>query len=146
VTGNLQDAEDILQSVFLRLLNRGDQAVFADSSAAYLCKAAINAGIDLLRNRNRVQTESFNEEIYPSSLGAADSEAHQAEQRSRLRTALLSLDKRAAEVFALRIFEEFSNAEIADLLDTSNNSVAVTFHRARTQLQEILGELEGENQ
>ena len=56
VTGNMQDAEDTLQSVFLRLLNRGELSHFADRAAAYLCKAAINASLDLLRSRRRVQT------------------------------------------------------------------------------------------
>jgi DNA-directed RNA polymerase specialized sigma24 family protein len=58
---------------------------------------------------------------------------------------LLALDRHSAEVFALRVFEDFSNPQIAAVLDMSSNGVAVTFHKARTQLQEILGELEGEN-
>lgn len=145
VTGNLQDAEDILQSVFLRLLNRREQAVSADSTAAYLCKSAINASLDLLRSRRRTQTETLVEEIHPATQGAADSDVRQAEQRRHLRTALLALDQRAAEVFTLRVFEDFSNSEIAVVLDTSANSVGVTLHKARTQLQQTLGELEGDN-
>lgn len=145
VTGNLQDAEDILQSVFLRLLNRREQPNSGDNPAGYLCKAAINASIDLLRSRSRAQTESLDEQIHPSTQGAADGDVRQAELRRHLRIALLSLEQRAAEVFALRFFEDFSNTEIAVLLDTSPNSIAVTLHRARTHLQEIFGELEGEN-
>lgn len=145
VTGNLPDAEDVLQSVFLRLLNRQDQALSADNTGAYLCRSAINASLDLLRSRRRTPTESINEEVLPSSHGAADSDALQAEQRQHLRKALLALDQRAAEVFALRMFEDFSNVQIATLLDTSPNSVAVAFHKARAQLQHTLGELEGEN-
>ncbi len=145
VTGNLPDAEDILQSVFLRLLKRRHLLAVADNTAGYLCRAAINSSLDLLRSRSRHRAESLNEEIIPSTQGAADGEVLQLEQRRHLRTALLSLDQRAAEVFALRVFEGFSNTEIAVVLDISSNSVAVTLHRARSQLQEILGELEGEN-
>lgn len=145
VTGNLQDAEDVLQSVFLRLLNRRELFDHAQNSAAYLCKAAINASLDLLRSKGRTQTEILNEEMQPSTLGAADSEVRQLELRQHLRIALLALGKHPAEVFALRMFENFSNAEIAVVLDTTSNNVAVTLHKARTQLQEILGELEGEN-
>ncbi len=145
VTGNMQDAEDILQSVFLRLLKRREPVNSGDYPAAYLSRAAINAGIDLLRSKYHRKTDSLIEEIHPSSHGAADSEARQAELRRHLREALLSLEQNAAEVFALRFFEDFSNAQIAELLDTSANSIAVTIHRARTHLQKILGELEGEN-
>jgi len=145
VSGNIQDAEDVLQAVFLRLLNRSQQPDDRDSSPAYLCRAAINGSLDLLRSRARVQTESLDEQIFPSTVGAAESETRQAEQRRHLRKAIQSLDARAAEVFVLRVFEDFSNAEIAVVLETSSNNVAVIYHKARTQLQEILGELEGDN-
>lgn len=146
VTGNLQDAEDILQSVFLRLLAREGQLSARDNNAAYLCRSAINASIDLLRSRARTQHESLVEEEHMATQGEADSIARQEELRQILRNAMLSLDSHTAEVFALRYFEEFSNAEIAVLLDTSPNTIAVTLHRARAHLQEILGEFEGDDQ
>ena len=146
VTGNIQDAEDVLQAVFLRLLRRGKQPEYRESSSAYLCKAAINGSLDLLRSKSRVQAEVLNEEVIPSPLGAAESETRQAEQRKQLRQALQTLDQRAAEVFALRVFEDFSNAEIAVVLDITSNNVAVIYHKAREKLQKILGELEEETQ
>ena len=88
---------------------------------------------------------ALKEETLPSTIGAAESETRQAEQRQQLRQAMQVLDQRAAEVFALRVFEDFSNAEIAVVLDISSNNVAVIFHKARAQLQNILGELEEEN-
>jgi RNA polymerase sigma-70 factor (ECF subfamily) len=146
VTGSRQDAEDILQTVFLRLLNNAEKADFSAPSAAYLCKSAINAGLDVLRSKRRIQTDTFNEEYHATEFGNAESTVKQAELKQQLRTALLSLDDRAAEVFALRVFEEFNNGEIAAVLETTSNSVAVTLHQARAHLQEILGELEGEDQ
>ena len=145
VTGNMPDAEDVLQSVFLRLLKRREPQTYGSSSAAYLRRAAINASIDLLRSKYHTQNVSLIEEIHASDQGAADSDVLNNELRGHLRAALLSLEQHAAEVFALRFFEDFSNAEIAVLLDTTPNSVAVTLHRARTRLQEILGEFEGDN-
>jgi RNA polymerase sigma factor (sigma-70 family) len=41
----------------------------------------------------------------------------------------------AAEAFALRYFEEFSNQEIAEILGSSPNSIAVILHRARDRLR-----------
>src|SRR5512141_939247 len=50
VTGNPTDAEDVLQTVFLRLLSRdADEA--ARMPAAYFRRAAVNAAVDLLRRR-----------------------------------------------------------------------------------------------
>ncbi len=50
ITGNAQDAEDVLQTVFLRLARQGDAASLANPSS-YLYRAAVNAALDLLRAR-----------------------------------------------------------------------------------------------
>jgi RNA polymerase sigma-70 factor (ECF subfamily) len=50
ITGNAQDAEDVLQTVFLRLARQGD-AVDVANPSSYLYRAAVNAALDLLRAR-----------------------------------------------------------------------------------------------
>src|SRR5438105_7491178 len=53
VTGSAADAEDVLQTIFLRIA-RGEQiAAAAENSEAYFSRAAINASLDLLRSRKR---------------------------------------------------------------------------------------------
>ena len=51
VTGNPADAEDVLQTVFLRILNQGDRLDLAQVPEAYFRRAAANAAVDLLRRR-----------------------------------------------------------------------------------------------
>ncbi len=51
VTGNPADAEDVLQTVFLRVLARGGDVEVAPLPAAYFRRAAVNAAVDLLRRR-----------------------------------------------------------------------------------------------
>ena len=145
VTGNPQDAEDILQSVFLRLLDRNEMPSASHQLAGYLRRAAVNQGIDMLRSRKRAPQDELQENEIAASSGAAETALEQSELRQRLRTALLELDPATAEVFALRYFEDYSNAEIARILDITPNSVAVILHRARARLQETLGELSGED-
>ena len=65
------------------------------------------------------------------------------ELHGHLRHALTKISRRAAEVFVLRYFEELDNSEIADLLGTTTNTVAVTLHRARARLMEEMGPLMG---
>lgn len=145
VTGNLPDAEDALQAVFLRILKNREQLSSQKDPGRYLCRAAINAAIDQLRARSRAPTETLVEETLPATNGAAHSETEQREQRRFLREALLSLEQHTAEVFALRYFEDYNNAQIAELLEITPNSVGVTLHRARNQLQNLLSELSGED-
>jgi RNA polymerase sigma-70 factor (ECF subfamily) len=140
VTGNMQDAEDVLQTVFLRLLNRRENSIDNAKLESYLCRSAVNAGIDLIRSRQRAPTEMLIEEEHHSPFGSADSETRQRELRQRLRKALLTLDPHSAEVFALRFFEDYSNVEIAELMDSSPKTIAVTVHRARERLQHLIGQ------
>ena len=59
-----------------------------------------------------------------------------------LRSALGELTLRAAEMFALRYLEEFSNGEIAGLMNTSQAVVAVTLYQTRAKLKKRLRERE----
>src|SRR5262245_34587787 len=51
ITGNPADAEDVLQTVFLRVLSGNEPEASAGRPAAYFRRAAVNAAVDLLRRR-----------------------------------------------------------------------------------------------
>ncbi len=144
VTGNPADAEDVLQTVFLRLVRREDSLELAPSPGAYLHRAAVNAALDLMRGRARSRAVSF-ESVEPTreftSSDLNPEEAHAENQlRARVREAVARLGGRAATTFALRYFEGYDNREIAEMLGTSQMVVAVTLHRARTRLKKEIGE------
>ncbi len=137
ITGNASDAEDVLQTVFLRLLNRNSSGA-VHSEQSYLRRAAINASLDLLRLRQAARTTELTD--YPD--GHVYSE--QTDLRRALAQALGKLEPRSAEVFTLRFLEGFTNPQIAAMLGISQVLVAVIVHRARRQLQKELGRHAGE--
>src|SRR3954471_11405874 len=51
VTGNASDAEDVLQTVFLRLLKHGHTFTGGDDAGRYLHRAGVNAALDIMRSR-----------------------------------------------------------------------------------------------
>src|SRR5258708_15851286 len=53
ITGNAMDAEDVLQTVFTRLLRREEQPDLSESAGSYLHRAAVNAALDLIRRPKR---------------------------------------------------------------------------------------------
>lgn len=149
VTGSPSDAEDVLQTIFLRLLKRADFPDLSRSAGSYLHRAAVNAGLDLLRARKRsfsVPIEDQDEEGYTvvetDPNRGAEVRAEGAELRERLREAMTRLSPKAAEIFALRYFEGYGNTEIAELLDTTRSAVGVTLHRTREKLKEELAPYE----
>lgn len=143
VTGDASEAEDVLQTVFARLLTRDVAPDLSPSPGAYLKRAAVNAAIDVVRRRH----EARRVPLVAVEASAADGPGSSPEQRQReselrawLQSALGRLSPSAGEVFALHLFEEMSHTEIAAALGTSANAVAVLLHRARKQLRT---ELEG---
>jgi RNA polymerase sigma-70 factor (ECF subfamily) len=134
VTGNAADAEDVLQTVFVRLMARqADPDLHNEDS--YFRRAAVNAAIDVIRSRRSDEPAAEHHQDFKAQ--------HSRELRECLRRAFARLTPRAAEVFALRHFEDFTNGQIADALNMSPVLVAVTLHRARRQLQKEIGQYFG---
>jgi len=148
ITGNASDAEDVLQTVFMRLVRRAPDAPPMDNVAAYLHRSAVNAALDLVRDRREskhipLETQ---EPILASADAPADSKQQARELRDCIRRAIARLAPRTGEVFALHYFEGYTNAQIAEMLDLSVGGVGVTLHRARTQLQGEISRFLGEKQ
>ena len=142
ITGSASDAEDVLQTVFLRLARRGEGEEFAPSPGSYFQRAAINASLDLMRSRSRSPSVSF-EEVESGlieSLGQSPEAQHaERELRGLIQQAVARLGTRAAEIFILRHYEGYGNREIAEMLGTSQMVVAVTLHRACGRLRKDIG-------
>lgn len=146
ITGNGMDAEDVLQTVFARLLNRAEPLDLSDGAAGYLHRAAINAALDLMRARKRAQAVGLEdaEDLAEDAAQGPDRRSHSRQLASHLRGALARLSPRQAEVFTLRYLEGLSNLEISRSLGSSQTAIAVILHRARHRLQKELGSLQGE--
>lgn len=148
ITGSAGDAEDVLQTVFLRLVGRKQKLDLAPSPGGYLHRAAINASLDVLRHRTKSRYVSIEEvpgELIESPGLSPEALHSESELRSRIRTAVARLGAKAAEVVALKYFEGYGNQEIARLLGTSEMVVAVILHRARTRLRKEIGKFLEEN-
>jgi len=138
LTGSMGDAEDVLHSVFVKLMQREEEFEDDANLGPYLHRAAVNTALDILRRRRRTVPL----EAVPASREAVEESQFRrvsnAELGERLRVALTTLSAHAAEVFVLRHVEGCSNQEIGRLLGISWGSVAVTLHRARRRLQHVL--------
>jgi len=149
LTGDAMDAEDVVQTVFARLLRRRAEENEIDLSSgagSYLHRAAVNAALDLLRRRKRRPSVTL-EEVEPLLVDEAAGDPEQSresrELAARLRAALSRLSPKAAEIFTLRYFEGVGNLEIARQMGASQTSIAVILHRARHRLQKELAPRQG---
>jgi RNA polymerase sigma-70 factor (ECF subfamily) len=129
VTGNPADAEDVLQTVFLRVLSRTDDDEAARRPAAYFRRAAVNAAVDVLRRRT-VHAETVYDDQAPR-----DGVEPPLLLKERLRRAIATIDSDDATLFLLRHVEGLSNEELAGIFQLEKNNVAVRLHRIRRRLQ-----------
>jgi len=129
ITGNPADAEDVLQTVFLRVLNQGERLNSSYAPEAYFRRAAANAALDLLRRRVSHHETQLDEESADVSI------ENTAFLKERLRRAIAALDPDDAAIFLLRYVEGLSNGELAELFGQEKNNIAVRLHRIRQSLQ-----------
>jgi RNA polymerase sigma-70 factor (ECF subfamily) len=138
VTGNANDAEDVLQTVFLRMLKRDPDAEPVGNMASFLHRSAVNAALDLMRTRQNIRNIPL-DELEPVLAEPAHRSPERAqastEIRDWLRGALARLNPRIAQMFTLRFFEGVDNPEIARILNTTPGTVAVTLSRTRDRLE-----------
>jgi RNA polymerase sigma-70 factor, ECF subfamily len=129
VTGNPADAEDVLQTVFLRVLARGGEVEDVGMPAAYFRRAAVNAAVDVLRRRE-LHAESVYDDRAPHA--AVDTPVL---LKQRLRRAIAVLESEDASLFLMRYVEGLSIEELARMFQIEKNNVAVRLHRIRHRLQ-----------
>jgi RNA polymerase sigma-70 factor (ECF subfamily) len=132
VTGSHEDAEDVLQTVFLRVLHSGGTLDETQAPERYLRRAATNAAIDLLRRKaahKEMPLEAVPEPSGPESTALL---------KERMRRALAKLDPEDAQMFVLRNLEGLSYEELADQFQVERGTVASRLHRSRHELMGIV--------
>jgi RNA polymerase sigma-70 factor, ECF subfamily len=138
ITGNAEDAEDVLQTVFLRMWKRDAAQEPVENLSSFLYRSAINAALDVVRSRHRkrdVPLEGLEPILAEPAQHRPDRTHVGGEIREWLRRSLARLNPREAQMFILRFFEGKDNPEIARLLDTTPGTVAVTLSRTRSRLE-----------
>jgi RNA polymerase sigma-70 factor, ECF subfamily len=134
VTGSSQDAEDVAQTVFLRLLH-GQATRDWKNPAAYLYRAAVNESLTLLRARKRQALNAALEHAPAPETAPPDG---QRDIHRRLYEAVAELGRKAAEILILRYVHDYSDAQIAKLLGTSRGTIAVSLYRSRARLRRLM--------
>ena len=129
VTGNPSDAEDVLQTVFLRMLSQGEDQAGAGLPAAYFRRAAVNAALDLLRRRSVHAETAYDDQAPHASVETP------MLLKEQLRRAVATLETDDAALFLLRHVEGLSIEELAAVFRIEKNNVSVRLHRVRLRLQ-----------
>src|SRR5258708_13874340 len=115
ITGSMADAEDIAQSLFLRLAS-AERPI--DNIGSYLHRAAINGALDVLRRRKSAATEPLDQadHIAVSWRSSPESEASSRQLGDASRLALTELAPQAADMLPLRYARGHATKHVALLM------------------------------
>jgi RNA polymerase sigma-70 factor (ECF subfamily) len=140
VTGSREDAQDVLQTLFLRLLRKELPPDFRKNPKAYLYRAAVNTSLNIIRERKRRERRDV-----AANLETHSDEATFAEElHTRLYEAIAELEPEAAHTLVLRYVHNYSIADIAKLLGKSRSVIAVRLFRSRARLKQLVRDPQGE--
>jgi RNA polymerase sigma-70 factor (ECF subfamily) len=143
VTGRVEDAEDVVQTVFLRLLRRDGPREVLENPKAYLYRAAVNVSLSIVQARRKREQTQASEDLattVPVRVSTRAEEIHR-----KLYEAIAQLHPKAASIVILRYLHHYSDADIAALLGTSRGVIAVTLYRSRIRLKKLLTAALGED-
>ena len=124
------DAEDICQTVFLKLLTGGPAFDSPAHEKAWIIRATANACKDVLRSAFRQRTVALEAAASAAAPEAPDSEVLEA---------VMELPENYREAVYLHYFEGYSIREIAALLGRSEAAVSAHLSRGRHKLRDVLG-------
>ena len=130
LTGRREDAEDVVQFVFLqayRLLESGEELV---TPRAWLIRATKHRSLNLIRDRRETATADI--ELSPAPRHDVD--PAEAEALADVRSTLWALPENQHHAFVLRHWSGLSQDEIAEVLATTPGAVESLLVRARTAL------------
>jgi RNA polymerase sigma-70 factor (ECF subfamily) len=134
---NPADAEDVPQTIFLRLLRSGLPPDLKRNPQGYLYRAAVNLSLNVIRARKRRRLSDNNPEDLEIAIESSQSTAT-ADLQQSLAEAIAHLEPEVAHVVLLRYAHNYSDAEIAKLLGVSRGTVAMRLFRARARIKKLM--------
>jgi RNA polymerase sigma-70 factor (ECF subfamily) len=141
IVGNVADAQDLAQEVFIKALQREGQLKDADKAAHWLSRIATNTAIDFLRRHGRVSFTTLDHAPAPLTSPRADDPEQtllDAERRSYLEGGLRLLTERERLALLLRDVEGFSADEVAERLGCSKATVRSHIANARVKFRRYI--------
>jgi RNA polymerase sigma-70 factor (ECF subfamily) len=136
ITAKVEDAEDVVQALFMRLYQVGLPLRFKDNLKGYLYRAAVNMSLNVVRSRKRHVLTSDLTQLERAALPESPDE--DPDIQTRLVEAIATLNPSAVEMLVLRYEHNYREAEIAKLLGKSRGVVSVTLFRTRARLRKLL--------
>ena len=144
-----EEAEDVVQDVFVELWKRKDSMEIGDQIQAFLYRAVYTRSLNVLKHRNiesgyMAIVEEINQkrvEFYQPDNNEVIRRIEDRELKKEIYDAINELPDKCKEVFKLSYLHDMKNKEIADTLGISLRTVEAHMYKALKFLRERLSHL-----
>lgn len=135
-------AEDAVQSAFIKLVDCLDKIdeINCNKTRAFIVIVVRNISIDLYRKRKKqysIALEDIEEFISDGTI-PLDEKLINAEIFNNISSKIQELHTAYADIITLKYFYHYSDSEIAELLNISQENARVRLHRAKQSLIRLL--------
>ena len=131
------DAADVTQQAFVRAFRALAQYRGDATPRSWLYRIAINCALSWLRDHKRDAASELNDAmLVVDATGTSD--LVDAERKAALRDAIAQLPPKQRQIVELRVFDDLSFREVAQIAECNENTAKVNFHHALRRLRELL--------
>lgn len=127
---NHDDANDILQNVFIKAWNNLDEFHNKAKISTWLYRIAVNESLDFLRRQKNTAEISADEEPTVAAQLLADDFFDGDHTEALLQETIAQLPDVQRVVFNLRYFDEMKYSDISKMLNTSEGALKASYHIA----------------
>jgi RNA polymerase sigma-70 factor (ECF subfamily) len=138
VLGNVADAYDITQAVFVRALERIDDYDPQYKFFSWIYRITINESINLRRHNGRDEPTDDDVELSEPNGSDPESRVYEGQVSDHVQRALMSMKTEDRIVLTLRHFSECSYRQIAEILELEEKTVKSRLFEARQRLAVLL--------
>jgi len=139
ILGNAAEAEDVAQEAFIRVWTHAARWQPLAQFRTWLTRVVVNLCLDRKRRAPWVELEAAGDIVDPAP--GAGEKAESDERERMVASAVDKLPARQRSAIVLTYGEGMSNAQVAEILDTSVSAVETLLVRARQNLRRALGDM-----
>ena len=143
-----EDAQDVSQEVFIQVYKSLDDFRGEAQLSTWIYRIAVTKSLDLIRKQNRkrrlgsvkalLSIGSGEGEVDVAGDSTPETDLMDAERNRILAWAMAKLPENQRVAITLSNYEDYSNQEIADIMNTSVSAIEGLMHRGRKNLKKHL--------
>lgn len=134
---NREDAEDVVQDVFIKGFQKIDQVKEGVSLGAWFRRIAVNASLDLIRKqKNMIWTEETN--VLEKEYEDIEIDDDSGITVDLIKECINELKEKYRIVLVLYMIEDYNHREISEHLNIKESTVRNQYKRGKSQLLELI--------